>query len=185
MASLVGRRVCGEVWAEWFFSPVPPLQHRFSWQNYHPLFLLAALLQAVCVKNHHFFFCQAVLTGSWSLNSNCSLIASLPTIQNLPSLLVYFGISRDVNQYIFIITEIMVVLKKNLSWYHVGMHDCGRTWSPIKCNYSLTPFAPNSLSPGNEVAYGLCLEGHRQKDGLAGESVTLTMVYLNQVLCGL
>lgn len=93
-----------------------PLQHRFSWQNYHPLFLLAALLQAVCVKNHHFCVCvcvcQAVLTGSWSLNSNCSLIASLPTIQNLPSLLVYFGISRDVNQYIFIITEIMVVLKK-------------------------------------------------------------------------
>lgn len=60
------------------------------------------------------------------------------------------------------------MLKKNLSWYHVGMHDCGRTWSPIKCNYSLTPFAPNGLSPGNDVAYGLCLEGHRQKDGLAG-----------------
>lgn len=37
------------------FSPLPVLQHHFSWQNYHPLFLLAALLQAVCVKNHHFF----------------------------------------------------------------------------------------------------------------------------------
>lgn len=49
------------------------------------------------------------------------------------------------------------------------MHDCSRTWSPIKCNYSLTPFAPNSLSPCNEVAYGVCLQGHRQKDGLAGK----------------
>lgn len=49
------------------------------------------------------------------------------------------------------------------------MHDCSRTWSPIKCNYSLTPFAPNSLSPCNEVAYGVCLQGHRQKDELAGK----------------
>lgn len=83
--------------AEWFFSPLPPWQHHFSWWNYHPLFLLAALLQAVCVKNHH-FFCQAVLTGIWSLNSNCSLIAFLSTIHNLPGLLVYFGRSRDVSQ---------------------------------------------------------------------------------------
>lgn len=102
----------GGVGAEWFFSPLPPLQHHFSWQNYHPLFLLAALLQAVCVKNYH-FFCQAVLTGIWSLNSNCSLIAFLSTIQNLPGLFVYFGISRDINQYVFIFTEIMTCLKKS------------------------------------------------------------------------
>lgn len=48
------------------FSPLPPPQHHFSWQSHHPLFWLAVLLQAVCVKNHHFFFCQAVLTVIWS-----------------------------------------------------------------------------------------------------------------------
>lgn len=57
--------------------------------------------------------------------------------------------------------------KNNLPWDHVGkMHDYGRTQSPIKCNYSLTPFAHNSHY--NEVAYGLCLQGHRQEDGLVG-----------------
>lgn len=123
-------------------------------------------------------FCQTVLTGIWSLNSNCSLIAFLPATQNLPGLLVHFGISKDVNQYIFIFTEIRGVLRKkkkktkrkkekHLPWDHVGKRcDCGRTQSPIKCNYSLTPFAHNS--PHNEVAYGLCLQGHRQEDGLVG-----------------
>lgn len=53
------------------------------------------------------------------------------------------------------------------------MHDCSWTWSPIKCNYSLTAFAHSSLSPHNEVAYGLCLRGHRQKDGLAGRFTNL------------
>ena len=48
------------------------------------------------------------------------------------------------------------------------MHGCSWTWSPIQCNYSLTPFARNSLSPPNEVACGLRLQGHWQKDGLAG-----------------
>lgn len=34
-------------------SPLP-IAAPFTWQNHHPLFLLAALLQAVCAKNHHF-----------------------------------------------------------------------------------------------------------------------------------
>ena len=44
---------------------------------------------SVCEKP---FFGQVVLTWVWPLNSNCSLIAFLPTVQNLPRLLVYFGI---------------------------------------------------------------------------------------------
>lgn len=86
-----------------FFSP-HPFQHPFSWQNYHPLFLLAALLQVVCLRKtkqdktkKHIFFGQAVLTGIWPLNSNHSLITFLPAIQNLPGLLVHFGIGRDVS----------------------------------------------------------------------------------------
>lgn len=43
----------------------------------------------------------------------------------------------------------------------------------FKCNYSLTPFAPNSLRHHNGLAYGLCLQGHRQEDGACWESHSL------------
>lgn len=45
--------------------------------------------------------------------------------------------------------------------------------APFKCNYSLTPFAPNSLRCRNGVAYSLCLQGHRQKDGACWERHSL------------
>lgn len=38
-------------------------------------------------------------------------------------------------------------------------------------NYSLTPFAHNSHH--NEVAYGLCLQGQGQEDGLVGRFTNL------------
>ena len=41
---------------------------------------------SVCEKP---FFGQVVLTWVWSLNSNCSLIAFLPTVQNLPHLILW------------------------------------------------------------------------------------------------
>lgn len=50
----------------------------------------------------------------------------------------------------------------------------------FKCNYSLTPFAPNSLSRSNGLAYGVCSLVTDRKMGLAG-----TRIYLNPVLCGL
>lgn len=46
------------------------------------VFVGSAIASCVCEKPP--FFCQAVLTGIWSLNSNCSLIALLSTIHNLP-----------------------------------------------------------------------------------------------------
>ena len=74
--------------------PPPLLQPHLSWQTHHPPFLLATLLPDVCVWKTTIFFGQAVLTGVWSLNSNWSLIAFFPTNQNLPSLPLYFGLSR-------------------------------------------------------------------------------------------
>lgn len=89
-----GKRVCGRG-QNGSSGPCPHYRtvlagrittHWFCWQHYCKLCMLKTTI-----------FCQAVLTIIWFLNSNCSLIAFLPTIQNLPGLLVYFGISTDVS----------------------------------------------------------------------------------------
>lgn len=77
-----------------------PITAPFSWQSRHPLFLLAALLQAVYAKNHHFFV-KLFWQGFLSLNSNSSLIAFLPIIQNFLVLLIYHGISKAMSQWYF------------------------------------------------------------------------------------
>lgn len=90
--------------------PLPPLQNPFNWQLPPAVSVGSTTASCVCVKTT--IFCQTVLTGIWSLNSNCSLIAFLPTNQNLPRLPLHFGIYKDVNQYVFIFTEIIGVLRK-------------------------------------------------------------------------
>lgn len=55
----------------------------------------------------------------------------------------------------------------------------------FKCNHNPIPFAAGSLNPNNEMVHGLCLQGHRQKDGLIGRLTHINDNLLNLVIFGL